>query len=543
MMKRWISAILLACLLGCTGIAWAAPSGREWVGEFILDGKPVTLILHEPALTAATTSPTADGGGVGPSVDLPGLGARGVPLGGLIRDTNGVRFQFEGPPGRFVFSGREAAGKVTGTVVRGERSGTFTLVETMAVTPAFGDAIAGSYEIGPGRVIEIGWMDELGGPVFLDSRTLRTGPLLALSPTHLVSGPSIGVPYPFELDIYLLRDAAGAVTGLRWREQDLAVEAHRIAPHRVEAVTVRNGDVVLKGTLLLPTTPGPHPAIVLAHGSGDATRNVGAWNQHFLRLGMAVLSLDKRGAGASGGDWHTSSLDDVAGDWLAGVAMLKARSDIDPKRIGVHGSSQGGWTAPLMAARSADIAFVIVRAGSGVNLRDTMLHEIGWSVREAGLDDAAAREAEAASAAMFDLAARGAPWSSFAALADAHRDKPWFEHAWPMQMSEDGWGRPWIARNAAYLATDSLRRLRVPVLWFLGDLDHNVPTEASARALEAVLVESEHPDYRIVRLPKTGHAFTATRTGNNRDLASDSHMVAGYWDVMDDWLRAHGLAR
>ena len=60
---------------------------------------------------------------------------------------------------------------------------------------------------------------------------------------------------------------------------------------------------------------------------------------------MAVLSLDKRGAGASTGDWHTASLDDIAGDWLAGVAMLKQRKDIDPRRIGVHGSSQGGWTA------------------------------------------------------------------------------------------------------------------------------------------------------------------------------------------------------
>jgi len=55
-------------------------------------------------------------------------------------------------------------------------------------------------------------------------------------------------------------------------------------------------------------------------------------------------------------------MDDLASDWLAGVTFLKSRSDIDPKRIGVHGSSQGGWTAPLMAAQSGDVAFMIVRA-------------------------------------------------------------------------------------------------------------------------------------------------------------------------------------
>lgn len=540
-MKQRISAILMATLLlGFSGIACPGPQAREWLGEFTLRDKATALVLHEPA--TSQQDPTALPG-AGPSVDLPGLGARGVPVSGLTREGDGLRFQFEGPPGRFVFSGREADGHVAGTVIQGEASGTFTLVETMPMTQVFGDAIAGSYEIATGRVIEIGWMDELGGPVFLDHKTLRTGPLHALSPTRLVAGPSIGVPYPFEIEASLLGDAAGAITGLRWREQGIVVEARRIAPHRVEAVTVRNGDVVLRGSLMLPTTSGPHPAIVLAHGSGDATSNVGAWNQHFLRLGMAVLSLDKRGAGASAGDWHTSSLDDVAGDWLAGVAMLKARPDIDPKRIGVHGSSQGGWTASLMAARSSDIAFVIVRAGSGVTLRDTMLHEIGWSVREAGLDDAAASEAEAASAAMFDLSVKGAPWRDFVAVADAHRGKPWFDHAWPMHMSEDGWGRPWVAKNAGYLATDSLRRIRVPVLWFLGDLDHNVPAEASDRALNAVLADAKHPDYRVVRLPGTGHAFTASTTGNNRDLASDSHMVAGYWTVMDEWLRARGFAR
>ena len=540
-MKQRTSVILLATLLlGCSGIAWAGPQARQWLGEFSLRGKATALVLHEPAPSPEAPTESAEGG---PSVDLPVLGARGVPVKAFARDAASLRFQFEGPPGRFEFSGREAGGQITGAVVQGDASGTFTLIETMPMTQAFGDAIAGSYEVAPGRVIEIGWMDELGGLVFLDHQTLRTGPWHALSPTRLVAGPSIGVPYPFEIEVSLQRDAAGAISGLRWREQELVVEARRIAPHRVEAVTVRNGDVVLKGSLMLPTTPGPHPAIVLAHGSGDATRNVGAWNLHFLRLGMAVLSLDKRGAGASGGDWHASSLDDIAGDWLAGVALLKARTDVDPKRIGVHGSSQGGWTAPLMAARSTDIAFVIVRAGSGVSLRDTMLHEIGWSVRESGLDDAAAREAETASAAMFDLSVKAAPWREFVAVADAHRGKPWFDHAWPMQMSEDGWGRPWVAKNAAYLATDSLRRIGVPLLWFLGDLDHNVPAEASDRALNAALADARHPDYRIERLPNTGHAFTETTTGNNRDIASDSRMVAGYWEVMDAWLRARGFAR
>lgn len=540
-MKRWMSATVTTwALLAWSCIAMANPQGRQWLGEFSLRGQSTPMVLHERATASAQAGDGSDGG---PTIDLPTLGARAVPVGRLTRAGAELGFEFEGPTGRFAFKGREQAGRITGTVMQGGASGAFVLVESLPITPALGDAVAGSYQVAADRVIEIGRMDESGGMlVFLDHKTLREGPLYALSPTRLASGPSMGVPYPFHIQVDLLRDAAGVVVGLRWHEGGAVAEAHRIAPHRTEQVTVRNGDVVLKGTLMLPASAGPHPAVVFAHGSGDSTRNVGMWNLHFLRLGMAVLSLDKRGAGESTGDWTQASLDEIAGDWLAGVAMLKTRADIDPTRIGVHGSSQGGWTAPLMAARAPDLAFLIVRAGSGVNLRDTMLHEIGWSVREAGLDDAAAGEAEAASAALFDLSVRGGSWDAFAAVVEAHRGKPWFDHAWPMHMSKEGWGRSWVAKNAHYLATDSLRRTRVPLLWFLGELDHNVPTDASARALDAALEESGHPDYRIVRVPNAAHGFTATTTGNNRDFASATHMAPGYWDVMDAWLRARGLA-
>lgn len=230
-------------------------------------------------------------------------------------------------------------------------------------------------------------------------------------------------------------------------------------------------------------------------------------------------------------------MDDIAGDWLAGVAMLKQRADIDSKRIGVHGSSQGGWTAPLMAARSADIAFVIVRAGSGVSVRDTMIHEIGWSVREAGLAEADALAAEAAARTMYDFANRNAPWQQIADFAATKKDAPWASQAWPLGWSRDGWGKRWASRNNDYDATTSLRKTRVPVLWFLADLDHNVPAEASERALVAALRESSHPDYRIVRLPKTGHSFLQSDTGNNTEIAKQSHMVDGYWNVMEGWLR------
>lgn len=534
MQGRWMAAVKAWCaawLLVCATGVQATGGERQWVGEFRIKDVATAIVLHE-RLAQATPA----------TVDLPAMGARELPLTSYAADAGGVRFQLDGPPGRFVFSGKARDGRVEGNVLHGDATGTFVLVEVALHDPAIARRHAGSYEFAPGHVVDIGPMDELGGLlVFLDQKTLRMGPLQALSATRFASGPSLGVPYPFVVDIGFLRDAQGQTSGLRWREGGVDRVARRIAPHRVEDVAIHHGDILLKGTLLVPATAGPHPAIVLAHGSGDATRNVGPWNIAFVRMGMAVLSLDKRGAGASTGDWHTASLDEIASDWLAGVEMLRRRDDIDPARIGVHGSSQGGWTSALMAARDPGLAFVIVRAGSGVAVREQMAYEVGWTVREAGLDEAAAEEAEAASRRMFDLAVRGASWTDTSAFAATHRDKPWFTHAWPLQMSEDGWGRPWVAKNAGYDATDSLKRTQAPVLWFLGELDHNVPAEASARALREMQRESGHPDFTLVRLAGTGHAFTASATGNNRSVGADTHFVDGYWGRMQQWLQARGM--
>jgi dienelactone hydrolase len=402
------------------------------------------------------------------------------------------------------------------------------------------DDYTGSYVLAPGHVVDIGPMDEVGGQlVFIEHPSLRIGVLQAQGEDRFVAGAALGTPAPpaaFHADFF--RDPRSRKIG----RLDWASDAGQFAaPLASEVITlpvaVRNGDIELKGVIQRPATPGPHPAIVFAHGSGGATRNVGVCNTWFVRQGFAVLSLDKRGAGESSGDWHVASLDDIASDWLAGVAWLKTQRDIDKKRIGVHGSSQGGWTAPRMAARSRDIAFVIVRAGSALPLLDTMAYEVGWSVREAGFDAAQGAAAEAAARRVMALAARRAPWPELAAELKRHAGEPWVASAWPLQMTEDGWGREWLAVNAG-IDNAALPALRVPVLWYLADHDHNVPSDASAARLQ----EAGPPDLTLVRLADAGHGFAATATGNGNEMGLATHMAAGYWDTMAAWLRERGFA-
>src|SRR5205085_2653506 len=120
-----------------------------------------------------------------------------------------------------------------------------------------------------------------------------------------------------------------------------------------EDVRYSNGLVSLSATLEVPRIPGRLPAVVIVHGSGMSDRR-NAWTTAYAdalaRRGIVVLYPDKRGSGSSDGDWRTASFADLAGDASAGVALLRARPDVDPSRIGAIGFSQGGYVVSILAA-------------------------------------------------------------------------------------------------------------------------------------------------------------------------------------------------
>src|SRR5436190_17322401 len=126
-----------------------------------------------------------------------------------------------------------------------------------------------------------------------------------------------------------------------------------------EEVSFRNGDVTLSGTLLLPLTKGPHPAVVFLHGAGGEGRYGGRFlAEYFTRYGIAALIYDKRGVGKSTGDWKRSDFNDLAGDAIAGIHLLQQRNEINPRKIGIYVHSHGGSIAPLVASGSRYVAFV-----------------------------------------------------------------------------------------------------------------------------------------------------------------------------------------
>ena len=87
---------------------------------------------------------------------------------------------------------------------------------------------------------------------------------------------------------------------------------------------------------------------------------------YLTRRGVAVLRVDDRGVGGSTGSIKTSTSEDFAGDVLAGLALPQGTKGNRPKKIGLIGHSEGGIIAPIVAARSKDVAFIVLMAGTGM---------------------------------------------------------------------------------------------------------------------------------------------------------------------------------
>lgn len=192
------------------------------------------------------------------------------------------------------------------------------------------------------------------------------------------SGRVIG--YPFVTQITFTRKGE-QVTGLEWQAYDsLTGQAAEGLPATrlnlpTETVTYTSSDgVTLTGLLTLPITPGPHPAIVISHGSERGERNDffrEEMRTFLASQGIVALTYDKRGVGDSGGTYREAATEEnlalLAQDVLASVAYLKARPEVDGSKIGLIGSSQAGWVFPLAASQAEDVAYFVLLSGPVVS--------------------------------------------------------------------------------------------------------------------------------------------------------------------------------
>ncbi|SMD27368.1 alpha/beta hydrolase [Kibdelosporangium aridum] len=128
--------------------------------------------------------------------------------------------------------------------------------------------------------------------------------------------------------------------------------------------------LALAGTLTLPAGVGPHPAVLCVPGSGKIDRDSNAARVRMdlgrplatalARLGIASLRYDRRGVGATPGDWHTVGFLDNRADAAAALRALRGHPEIHSHAVGVLGHSEGAVHAMWLGAHAQPAAVVLL---------------------------------------------------------------------------------------------------------------------------------------------------------------------------------------
>lgn len=298
-------------------------------------------------------------------------------------------------------------------------------------------------------------------------------------------------------------------------------------------ITYSNQDLRLAGELLLPATQQePAPAAVIVHGSGSSDRS-NAWaraiTDALLANGVAVLLTDKRGSGKSGGDWRTAGFEELAEDALAGVRLLQTRPEIDRKRIGLVGLSQGGRIAPIAASKSSQVAFVVSLVSDAVTFPEQSFVEMTNTARQVGLPPSEVSKVVALNAAAGRFL-MGGSWDDYFRLRQQMLAGPAVKIAegFPGQHDAPLW--TFLRKVMTFDPLPYWMVIPQPALIVFGELDEkdNVPVAESVRRLKFALSAAGKGNAEIVVLPGLGHS-----------LMVDGKLAPSFLDALNSWLRAN----
>jgi len=532
MRARVTLATVVSWLAWASSQAVAAPVNLDgdWIGGFETHDGTVFVSAHFDVRGDAQSGQTLSG-----QMAIPTRDDQRVELQHLKANESRVSFELPSRNGNLLFEGSRRDRRVSGQVRQGTAAQPFELIKLTPVTDETIRAISGDYELSPGRVVFIS--NTSGNLIYLDQEANRVGLLYAIDDKTFVSGPSLVAGYPVEMTLTFETGADGAVTSLLWQPTGKKPQrAPRKAFYTSEEVRFANGDVRLTGTLLKPLTPGPHPALVMLHGSGPATRDaLQPFADVFARNGIAVLLHDKRGTGGSTGNWTRATFDDLAGDALAAVAYLKTRCDINPRQIGLQGTSFGGWVAPLAASRSADIAFVIVESAPAVSPLDHERLRVRAQLRADGFPPDVVARALAFMEQKFDVARTGQGWTKLEEAMKRAAIEGWLSYVNPPSSLESlQWN--WT-HLLSYDPLPALEQVKCPILVLYGQLDTIVQPSENRRRMEAALARAGNRDATVRVFEKANHGFFAAMTGGRREGPSLKGLVPGYLQARVDWLR------
>ena len=304
-------------------------------------------------------------------------------------------------------------------------------------------------------------------------------------------------------------------------------------PYRSEDITFENrtAGVTLSGTLTMPSRGRNFKAVILISGSGPQDRNSELFghkpflvlSDYLTRHGIAVLRFDDRGIAQSTGDFATATTEDFATDVEAAIEYLKSRREINNRKIGLIGHSEGGIVAPMVAAQSNDVAFIVMLAGSGMRGAELMLKQADLIFRDSGMSENDIADNLSINAQLFALFFVDDEVVPARLINDylqlIKEDIEWLlpddvSVETQIELLTTQLSLPWMQFFIRYDPIPTLEKVRCPVLALNGDKDLQVPARENLTAIESALQRGGNRRVTIKEYENLNHLFQECDTGS-----------------------------
>src|SRR5690606_24091759 len=207
--------------------------------------------------------------------------------------------------------------------------------------------------------------------------------------------------------------------------------------------------------------------------------------------------------------------------------------DIDPARIGLFGHSEGGYLAPMVAARpDSGVAFAVLMAGPAVDGGAVLIEQTRLILEAGGTPAEEIDKQVAQTTEMVDRLRAGDLDGARAVYERSLADMP--DEMREFAAESGNPITPCYASFVAYDPAPALSALRIPVLAFFGGKDLQVPAAQSEQPARDLLAGT---DATVHVFPGANHLMQPANTGNLDEYATiettvDPQVLA----FVTDWL-------
>lgn len=296
----------------------------------------------------------------------------------------------------------------------------------------------------------------------------------------------------------------------------------------------------LAGTLTLPKKNGNFPVVVMITGSGPQNRDEELMGHkpflviadYLTRNGIGVLRYDDRGTAQSTGNFKTATSFDFSKDAEAAVNYLLTRRNVNKKKIGLIGHSEGGIIAPMVASRNKNVAYIVLLAGTGVRGDKLLLRQQNAIAQASGIPDELRLVNEKMNAEMFQTIISSPDTINLKInlikiMRANLNENPVLKDKFTSEQSEELIKQtvnqmisPWMLNFIRYDPYPTLKKVKCPVLALDGSNDLQVPAKENLSAIRKAFQESGNNNLVAIELPGLNHLFQESKSGLPAEYAT-----------------------